>query len=162
MSSPARGAMGTSPPTGIRTAIRHSEAPKGPWESVSFPKEYGLPRRACGPPRNDGQRVVFVGRAGPSPWGEGGPQGRMRGRPARRTPPSAPFGGTSSRPKSRRFAAVGLETRLRAQPRKGGGFGPPVQAPLERADSPCQGEMSRRDKRGRDAVADRLTGGFFD
>ena len=28
-------------------------------------------------------RVRPPGRAGPSPWGEGGPQGRMRGRPAR-------------------------------------------------------------------------------
>ena len=33
--------------------------------------------------------------------------------------PSAAYDGTSSRPKSRRFAAVGLETRLRAQPRRG-------------------------------------------
>ena len=42
---------------------RHSEATKGPWESVFFPEEYGLPRRACGPPRNDGQRAcIAVGR----------------------------------------------------------------------------------------------------
>ena len=31
------------------------------------------------------------------------------------------------------------------------------KAPLSGADSPCQGEMSRRDKRGRDAVSRRLT-----
>ena len=39
------------------------------------------------------------------------------------------------------------------QPLPWGAHGTPVQAPLKRADSPCQGEMSRRDKRGRDAVA---------
>ena len=38
-------------------ADRHSEAPEGPWESVFFPGEYGLPRRACGPPRNDKERT---------------------------------------------------------------------------------------------------------
>ena len=31
------------------------------------------------------------------------------------------------------------------------------KAPLSGVDSPCQGEMSRRDKRGRDAVSRRLT-----
>ena len=48
------GPMRTSAPTGwcgpcragLAPAVRHSEAPKGPWESVSFPKEYGSPCRA--------------------------------------------------------------------------------------------------------------------
>ena len=40
-------------------------------------------------------------------------------------------------------------------PAKGGFF--PPRAPLSGADSPYQGEMSRRDKRGRDAVSRRLT-----
>ena len=37
-------------------ADRHSEAPKGPWESVFSAGESGLPRRACGPPGNDEER----------------------------------------------------------------------------------------------------------
>ena len=40
-------------------------------------------------------------------------------------------------------------------PAKGGFF--PPRAPLKGADSPYQEEMSRRDKRGRDAVSRRLT-----
>ena len=35
------------------------------------------------------------------------------------------------------------------------------KAPLSGADSPYQGEMSRRDKRGRDAVSRRLTERFY-
>ena len=37
-----------------RPCPRHSEAPEGPWESVFSAGEYGLPRRACGPPGHDG------------------------------------------------------------------------------------------------------------
>ena len=51
---------------GVRPS-RHSEAPEGPWESVFFPGGYGSPRRACGPPRNDGQRAcIAVGRGFPN------------------------------------------------------------------------------------------------
>ena len=38
---------------------------------------------------------------------------------------------------------------------------PRPKAPLSGADSPYQGEMSRRDKRGRDAVSRRLTERFY-
>ena len=55
-------------------ADRHSEAPKGPWESVFSAGEYGLPRRACGPPGNDGQRAcIAVGRGLPPPPCRGAP-----------------------------------------------------------------------------------------
>ena len=43
--------------------------------------------------------------------------------------------------------------RLRGEPRRSG-----FRAPLPGADSPYQGEMSRRDKGGRDAGAQRLRG----
>ena len=63
----SQGGQGVRPP-------RHSEAPKGPWESVFFPGEYGLPRRACGPPRNDESWTgIFVGR---DHWARRGPPGR--------------------------------------------------------------------------------------
>ena len=47
-----------------RRPPRHSEAPEGPWESVLSHVGYGLPRRACGPPRNDGSRPT-IRRGGP-------------------------------------------------------------------------------------------------
>ena len=59
---------------GLPAPSRHSEAPKGPWESVFFPGEYGLPRRACGPPRNDESWTgILVGR---DHWARRGPPGR--------------------------------------------------------------------------------------
>ena len=34
------------------------QSPEGPWGSVLLSGKYGLPRRACGPPRNDEERSV--------------------------------------------------------------------------------------------------------
>ena len=83
---------------------------------------------------------------GPSPWGEGGPKGRMRGRPDRRhvgahivrPPLGAPLVGELSSRKARLRGACAnrptpltpLRHRLRRchLPRKGGGFGPPKAA----------------------------------
>jgi hypothetical protein len=48
---------------------------------------------------------------------------------------------------------------IKSLPAKGGFF--PPRAPLPGVDSPYQGEMSRRDKRGRDAVSRRLTERFY-
>ena len=44
---------------------------RGRGDPFLFGRRDGLPRRACGPPRNDGQRTVFVGAdgdIGPYEW----------------------------------------------------------------------------------------------
>ena len=122
------------------------------------------------PPKPFPCRARPPGRAVPSPWGEGGPQGRMRGRPAgrfRSMESPRPFGppypfclaALDISPWQGESAPLSQGGLLCGRPRAGEDTGPyewcrPCRAgadsPCQGADSPCQGEMSRSDRGDRE------------